>query len=362
MFARFFLILSLSLSIVQKLPAQNLIRNSSFEEITDLKNDGAFIIAHDWKRYTNLFPENGKYIVNLLLRLKYNGFYDKRTGNEASFLRGLFKNGEHDADYLSQKFNEPLKKNCKYLVKFYVKAPVYSGVYIQEIGAHLSQKPITPKIIKGKGRMLYGIRPQIMADSILDNEKEWTEISGEYIAKGGEQYITIGCFTTYKRTHIELTKVYQSMLSSEKLNGQYYHYPIDDVSIEFIEELEQAEVVANLPAGESIIFENILFNTNSAQLQSSSLPVLDKLVDVLQNNQSIQILIVGHTDNDGDSIKNLQLSSDRASSVVSYLQAKGISNERLKFKGFGDTKPIASNDNSDGKQSNRRVEITVLSK
>jgi outer membrane protein OmpA-like peptidoglycan-associated protein len=75
----------------------------------------------------------------------------------------------------------------------------------------------------------------------------------------------------------------------------------------------------------------------------------------------MKILISGFTDNVGKPADNLKLSTGRAVAVVNYLVAKGLKKERLSFKGFGETKPIATNDTEGGRALNRRTELSVVS-
>lgn len=115
-----------------------------------------------------------------------------------------------------------------------------------------------------------------------------------------------------------------------------------------------------LETGNSITLRNILFETARAELKSDSFESLNKLVDMMSNNKEIKILISGHTDNVGNAAYNLDLSGKRVKSVAAYLQSKGIDSSRLKSQGFGSTKPIADNKTEEGKQMNRRVEVTIL--
>jgi outer membrane protein OmpA-like peptidoglycan-associated protein len=115
-----------------------------------------------------------------------------------------------------------------------------------------------------------------------------------------------------------------------------------------------------LETGNSITLRNILFETAKAELKSDSFESLNKLVDMMSNNKEIKILISGHTDNVGNAAYNLDLSGKRVKSVAAYLQSKGIDSSRLKSQGFGSTKPIADNKTEEGKQMNRRVEVTIL--
>ena len=72
-------------------------------------------------------------------------------------------------------------------------------------------------------------------------------------------------------------------------------------------------------------------------------------------------LIEGHTDDRGRDAYNLNLSDQRAASVLSYLTQRGISSSRLQSKGFGEARPVASNKTAAGRQENRRVELSIIS-
>ncbi|MGE3824631.1 MAG: OmpA family protein, partial [Bacteroidia bacterium] len=112
--------------------------------------------------------------------------------------------------------------------------------------------------------------------------------------------------------------------------------------------------------GEKVILKNIFFETNSFQLKEESTAELQKLLGLLQKNKNLKIEIGGHTDNVGDDKSNQLLSENRAKSVYEYLTTNGIPAERLSYKGFGETAPLATNDTEEGRAENRRTEFTVL--
>ena len=114
-----------------------------------------------------------------------------------------------------------------------------------------------------------------------------------------------------------------------------------------------------LPA-KSFILEDVNFETGKAILKPESFPVLDELVAYLVRKDDDRIEIGGHTDNVGKPAKNQLLSLDRAKSVMTYLISKGIDMNRLTAKGYGMTKPIASNKTVAGKAQNRRTEVKIL--
>ncbi|NOX43169.1 MAG: OmpA family protein [Gammaproteobacteria bacterium] len=109
----------------------------------------------------------------------------------------------------------------------------------------------------------------------------------------------------------------------------------------------------------NIGLENVVFKINTAQLSPGSLNILDNIAKTLQENQHLQLEVAGHTDNTGDHQYNVNLSTSRAQSVRQYLVDKGVAADRLIARGYGPDKPIASNDTREGRNQNRRVELTL---
>lgn len=108
------------------------------------------------------------------------------------------------------------------------------------------------------------------------------------------------------------------------------------------------------------ILKNVYFETGSAKLKDNSFAELEQLAFFLEQNSHIKIEIAGHTDNLGEPSANLVLSEKRAKTVQDYLVKKGIGEGRLRAVGYGDTQPLASNDDEeDGRELNRRIEIRI---
>jgi outer membrane protein OmpA-like peptidoglycan-associated protein len=112
--------------------------------------------------------------------------------------------------------------------------------------------------------------------------------------------------------------------------------------------------------GSRFVLNNIYFETNSSTLLPESKPELDKLANLLVENPGLSIEIEGHTDNTGSEIYNQTLSENRAKAVYDYLILAGIDSNRLSWKGFGFSQPVASNDTEEGKRQNRRTEVKIL--
>ena len=104
---------------------------------------------------------------------------------------------------------------------------------------------------------------------------------------------------------------------------------------------------------------DISFETGRSDISRSFSPVLDRFANSLRENQNTDLRIVGHTDNTGSDAINNPLSMDRASSTRNYLTSRGVSGARIQVDGRGSYEPIASNNTSDGRARNRRVEIFV---
>lgn len=133
------------------------------------------------------------------------------------------------------------------------------------------------------------------------------------------------------------------------------------------EYLDISALLQKIEIGKSYELANILYDFGKSTLRDESKVILDELANILQENPSLVIELGSHTDNIGSDESNLKLSQARAQSCVDYLITKGISSSRLTAKGYGESSPIAPNENEDGtdneegRQKNRRTEFKVLS-
>jgi len=108
------------------------------------------------------------------------------------------------------------------------------------------------------------------------------------------------------------------------------------------------------------VLEQIQFDTGKWTIKAQVYPALDDVVAVLKRNPTLRVEIQGHTDNIGSEAYNRKLSGDRARAVMEYLVKKGVQAKRLSATGYGSSRPIASNDTSEGRARNRRVELTPV--
>ncbi len=109
-----------------------------------------------------------------------------------------------------------------------------------------------------------------------------------------------------------------------------------------------------------VVLKNVFFESGSAELKKESLLELNRLRKLLEDNPGLKIQINGHTDDVGTEEDNLQLSNNRAKAVYDFLVQNGVDPERLKYKGFGEARPVVSNESPESRQQNRRTEFVII--
>ncbi|HPF34275.1 MAG TPA: OmpA family protein [Candidatus Krumholzibacteria bacterium] len=132
-----------------------------------------------------------------------------------------------------------------------------------------------------------------------------------------------------------------------------------DAQAEEMEKIEGAEV-QRIGDELMVTFDSaILFDLDSASLKSESMARLDQMAEVLVSYPDTDILVMGHTDSSGSEEYNQGLSERRAGSVSDYLAGRGVTNDRIRARGYGETAPVADNATATGRAQNRRVEVSI---
>jgi outer membrane protein OmpA-like peptidoglycan-associated protein len=126
------------------------------------------------------------------------------------------------------------------------------------------------------------------------------------------------------------------------------------------QEFTKDVALKKIEIGSTIVLRNIFFDFDKATIRPESANELERLIKLLNDNPTLKIELGSHTDSKGSDDYNWKLSESRSKSVVDYLIGKGISTARLVAKGYGETKPIDTNDTDEGRQNNRRTEFKIL--
>ena len=258
----------------------------------------------------------------------------------------------HCREYIQIQLKEPLVVGQRYNASFWV-THLPRSLQVNNLGMYFSTSKIHVK-----RDIPLAFSPQVKAEYIV-SAKDWTKINGQFVAKEEAEYLIIGNFCpdslTQSRTNI-----------SNPLNFAYYY--IDEVKVKKLPPILEVPVKANdltrlpLEKGQLIRLQHIYFDSDKWELLPRSYVELNKLLQIMRKNEAMVIEVHGHTDSMGDFDYNLVLSEQRARAVTDYLHSNGISRSRLRFKGFGSTRPLAGNEEEAGRQLNRRVEFMVLSK
>ena len=120
-----------------------------------------------------------------------------------------------------------------------------------------------------------------------------------------------------------------------------------------------ASTQAVIDAINALVGPSVKFGTGSTTLGNSDRAKLDEVATILEDNPDLRVVIEGHTDNGGAALDNQRLSEDRALAVFGYLVEVGVNPDRLSSVGFGEERPIATNNTSSGRAQNRRIEFKV---
>ena len=176
---------------------------------------------------------------------------------------------------------------------------------------------------------------KIMVSNTTDKKR------GEFLAclPAGKNYM----LNVNKETYMFYSDYFECKTANEKQNA-----------FDLLIKLQQPK------AGEKMVLKNIFFDVNQFTLKTESSSELNKLVSFLKSQGTLRIEISGHTDNTGDKKANVILSEQRAKAVVNFLIEKGIPAARMTYKGYGDSKPVGTNDTDEGKAKNRRTEFSIL--
>jgi outer membrane protein OmpA-like peptidoglycan-associated protein len=164
------------------------------------------------------------------------------------------------------------------------------------------------------------------------------------------------------------TGAYQVPLPAGKKYGvavsaegyMFYSDNVDAVNIGKAKEIVKDVALSKIEAGVKIVLNNIFFATGKADLSNESLMELERMEELLNENQKVRVEISGHTDNTGSVATNKKLSEARAKAVADYLVSKGIDAGRLVYVGYGSDMPVGSNETVEGRAGNRRTEFKIL--
>jgi outer membrane protein OmpA-like peptidoglycan-associated protein len=359
----------LLLSLVCWLPATlqaqtNIVPNPGFERFANAPIGWSYKgsvfgeVVKYWFSATTASPDVYGPGVRVPVDWREKGFGEQlpRTGKSFAGLTlyGCTNGKPHCREYIEIQLMEPLVIGQTYYVEFWT-THLQKSLQINNLGAYFSVGEIkrsTDEILVREA--------QVLSTNIIEApDGKWVKVSGYFQAKYEAEFIVIGNFTDDANT---LTTAYRE----DCFNYAYYY--IEDVLVKKSPPYLPVPVKPDdltrqtLELGKTIQLKNIYFEFDRDELMPRSYVELNKLLKILKANPKLAIEIAGHTDNYGEDAYNLDLSTRRAKAVVAFLVQNKIAATRLKFKGLGESQPIATNETDEGRAQNRRVEFLILKK
>ncbi|MCU0360423.1 MAG: OmpA family protein [Bacteroidia bacterium] len=302
-------------------------------------------------------------------------YYQKPLDNDTTTERGAFQGECYTGfrfrkkykEFLQVKLAEPLHRGTIYEFKLKMRLAFWSNAELKSFGALFTKGGYRGQKDVYKGNMV----DTICLKDGLENGNRWFEFKGFYKADGGEKYVTIGNFSPVINKDL-----YRKKTIGFRVKEAYYF--VDDISLKRAPQFEEKvkvvivgpskteneedsvfKVKENIKVGEKVSLNNIFFEDGHHYILPESFAELNKLSRYLIQHPEIEIRINGHSDNTGLSFKNQRISELRAREVFEYLIKKGVQN-KMYFKGFGSSMPIADNETETGRAKNRRVEFEII--
>ena len=168
-----------------------------------------------------------------------------------------------------------------------------------------------------------------------------------YIAARSVSGDVLAAITVFNARRVDGPAVSKAIVTAQAMDNTMDHQP-----------LTAGEMETGLIEDGRVAVQDILFEVNSAVILSESAAALETIAGLMAEQPSMELLVVGHTDNTGDYDYNLILSLQRAESVVGWLQERhGVASDRLQAAGAGMMAPVTTNRTENGRAQNRRVEL-----
>jgi OmpA-OmpF porin, OOP family len=342
---------------------KNIVPNPSFEEFRGYpigwyyKGDDFTNVVKHWSSPTAASPDAYSPRVRVPTMWTEKGFgkHKPHTGGGMAGITIFGCDGEkpHCREYVQIQLKEPLVVGQRYEFEIWV-LRLPQAVPTNNLGA-----AVVEKMIKMGTDDRLPLKPQALFDQIIYAE-QWTRLCDTFTAQSVGEWLVLGNFETDKMTS------HKPHLSNyERVSFGYYH--IDDVSLRKIPPILPFVAPPDdwskqpLKRGKTIVLDNVLFDSDQAELLPRSEIELQKLLKILKQNPTLTIKIKGHTDSNGDETYNIALSQRRAVQVANWLTTRGIAKNRLQTAGFGSAMPLASNETEETRAQNRRVEFEILS-
>jgi outer membrane protein OmpA-like peptidoglycan-associated protein len=362
----------------------NLVPNGSFEQITGkLRRLGGIEAAEGWVSPTgvtaDLFSRSAR-IEEIAVPENAYGKEEPKDGDNYAGIVIYSYGDKMPRSYLTAKLTVPMKKGMRYKVSFYASMAELSKYSTNKIGAHISKKPFATKekvpALIDKTHILH---PE---EAVFNAMFGWELVCGEYIAEGGERYITIGNFTPNDQVKEERNKKPRELKGAQIVAAYYY---IDQVSITLLNPEEacdcgysdamesvtstvyQRTTVLNdrMTLAQKVEAHNVFYAAGKYDVTIAGDETLNSIVKLLNENPESKLKIVGHSDADEyDNTATNDISMKRVEYIRTLLVEKDIPATRIIVEDARNNRVSPLVDDSDDDQlrnaKSRRVSFQLV--
>jgi OmpA-OmpF porin, OOP family len=396
---RKYIIFIIFLLSLKHITAQNLVKNPSFENLTNQVKPCSYSFGDEFNNSVKDW-KSSKYVTTDILyfdSLQAGKCLPKpRSGN---MIAGFIAYHPHQDsgypydyhEFLQGELQKPLQIGKEYTFEYWLYTDDFLGenhfrqvlgdksksiisLFCNNIGVKFLPNSID---VNQNWRAALAETPTpYVTKKIILNTNGWQQIQFLITPTENCRYFYIGNFDTDANTETNLPPARSRMIDSMntttpislKKSKTFWerkkriaYYCIDDVSLREGNFIAKAAIEAPIFAPKSTYtFQHLTFYVGSADLVENSTKELDLLFIFLEKNASQKINIQGHTDDVGNATFNQNLSIQRAMSVKKYLTAKGVAPNRISIEGFGSLRPIVTNDTAANRAKNRRVEVLII--
>lgn len=368
--------------------ADNLVPNPSFEGTKGkLKNIKQIDKATDWYSPTSLKADLFSASVSgapISVPDNVYGTEKPLTGDNYAGITAFSYNNKQPRTYLITTLTQKLQKGQKYCVKFNVSLADLSKYAINNLGAHLTTKPIE---LEGKKDLIFTEKDKeivlkIGSNRVFNARYNFETVCSIYEAQGKEQYLIIGNFTESRDTKFEKLKKDNNLKGSQVPIAYYY---IDDVSVSLITEENENKCtceIADVEEVERVIYRKqstsmdgftdeeivknatIYFDHLKSEVEPDSKVDLDNLATILIDHPNYKLTLIGHSTNEEvEAAKKEEFHSDlakrRLNKTIEYLKSHGLDDSRFETEIMDNIEPASTGDTPLDDAKNRRVEFKL---
>ncbi len=358
---------------------ENIVDNGGFETVEGkLKALGGIDNAIGWSSPTGARADiySPSKILDINVPANFYGKEDAKEGTNYAGIVGFSYGDAMARTYIMAKLNTPLKKGMKYCVKFNISLAERSKYSSNKIGVKFSEKQFGTD---SKTAIIEKTDVLDDKDKIFSAMYNWEQVCGEFVATGGEKFISIGNFTSNENTKYEKIKK-DSKMKEAQISAAYYY--IDDVIVTLVTEEDVCDCGKGLLAEdnysktiyqkvptvndkmspkEQIELQTAYFGFGKNKLTPEALKSLDLIAGLLVANPNLKLEMMGHSDDMEEKLAIekpafVDMSSKRISEVMKYLISKGVAEANLISTPLGNSDPVmdTADDDEDLKNAKNR--------